>query len=230
MVLVARSRGVDREAVTEPKTDVAPVAELTSVINPASVVTVKADISKEAIKIFDALLLRPGFGETFAALGFQGEDSWRAAARIRIAFLPAAADKLSVKHDEAGGWWSDPDVCWLTGLHHTKEGWYCNKELYEQLLWWSALPELMKTNPDPAAEKSRLQKISKSIETDVLAAQQANYRLRRPAAAEILPAPMVDRRKPVANGTKKDLDPEIATEEREVVVLATSPSPAAKKK
>src|SRR5208337_375255 len=75
-------------------------------------------------------------------------------------------------------WWSDADLRWLTGLHETSEGWYFNKESHEQMVWWSALPELVKIEAEPAAEKLRLRKLSRAIESELLAAERVHFRLR----------------------------------------------------
>jgi glycosidase len=131
-----------------------------------------------AIELFDQLRLRSAFGETFGFIGVEGEDAWRAAARIRVAFLPVSPEHRSVDQDETGPWWSDADVRWLTGLHDASGVWYFNKESYEQMVWWSALPDLLKTEVDAAAEKLRLRKLAKAIETELTAAQEAKYRLR----------------------------------------------------
>jgi len=43
-----------------------------------------------ALDIFDRLRLRAPFAQAFAALGFEGEESWRAAARIKVLLLAGA--------------------------------------------------------------------------------------------------------------------------------------------
>ncbi len=134
-------------------------------------------IDRRAIALYDQLRLRTAFGEAFAFIGVEGEDAWRAAARIRVAFLPATVARRSVKHDQDGGWWSDADVRWLTGLHETAAGWFFNQESLEQMVWWSALPELVKIDSDPAAEKLRLRRLEEEIAAELLAAERAHYRL-----------------------------------------------------
>ena len=141
----------------------------------------KEAVAARAIKVFDRLRLRNAFAEAFGHLGMEGEDAWRAAARIRVAFLPETDGSKSAAHDVTSGWWSDPDVRWLTGLHETADGWYFNQESYEQMLWWSALPELVKAETDPAAETLRLRKIAREIDAVLAAARAAGYRLKRKA-------------------------------------------------
>ncbi len=43
-----------------------------------------------ALDLFDRLRLREPFAQAFAALGFEGEESWRAAARIKVLLLAGA--------------------------------------------------------------------------------------------------------------------------------------------
>jgi glycosidase len=143
-------------------------------------------VHERALALYDQLRLRAAFAEAFAFIGVEGEDAWRAAARIRVAFLPGAPDGRGVDQDESQGWWSDPDARWLTGLHETEEGWFFNKESHQQLVWWTTLPELVKIELDPAAEKLRLKALAKAVESEMAAAERVGYRLRAPleAAAE----------------------------------------------
>ncbi len=142
-----------------------------------------AAIDKRAIALYDQLRLRTAFGESFAFIGVEGEDAWRAAARIRVASLPGAPESRSVKHTETQGWWSDADVRWLTGLHEAPgsseftAGWFFNKESHQQMVWWSTLPELVRIEIDPAAEKQRLNKLAKAIDAELLDAEDVHYRL-----------------------------------------------------
>jgi hypothetical protein len=43
-----------------------------------------------ALDLFDRLRLREPFAQSFAALGFEGEESWRVAARIKVVLLTGA--------------------------------------------------------------------------------------------------------------------------------------------
>jgi glycosidase len=45
---------------------------------------------KVALDVFDRLRLREPFAQAFAALGFEGEEAWRAAARIKVVLLSGA--------------------------------------------------------------------------------------------------------------------------------------------
>jgi glycosidase len=182
-------------------------------------------VAARAIALFDQLRLRSAFGEAFGQLGLEGEDAWRAAGRIRIAFLPEAPGTRSAAQTEDGGWWGDADVRWLTGLHQTDDGWYFNQESYEQLLWWSLLPELIKTDPDAAKEKLRLRKLAGEVEAELALARSEGYRLRSTVESPTEPeAATADPIAAVVEAPVVPLDPDIAIEEGEVVILETAPS------
>ena len=74
--------------------------------------------SMAALQAFDQLRLRDPLAQAFAQLGMHGEDSWRAAARVRIAFL---SETLAGKEDLVGGYprplWDDADARWLIDVH-----------------------------------------------------------------------------------------------------------------
>jgi glycosidase len=46
---------------------------------------------RKALDLFDRLRLREPFGQAFSTLGFEGEDAWRAAARIKVLLLNGAS-------------------------------------------------------------------------------------------------------------------------------------------
>ena len=45
---------------------------------------------RAALDLFDRLRLREPFAHAFAALGFEGEEAWRVAARIKVLLLTGA--------------------------------------------------------------------------------------------------------------------------------------------
>ncbi|HEY4048335.1 MAG TPA: alpha-amylase family glycosyl hydrolase [Acidobacteriaceae bacterium] len=103
-----------------------------------------------AFKAFEQLRLREPLAKAFEQLGVHGENSWRAAARVRIAFLiemdEASAEKSAGLPRKL---WDQSDVRWLMHVHlaevHGDEPpvEYFNKELHEQLLWWIQIPKLI---------------------------------------------------------------------------------------
>ncbi|HEV2274915.1 MAG TPA: alpha-amylase family glycosyl hydrolase [Acidobacteriaceae bacterium] len=130
--------------------------------------------AQAALEAFDRLRLRDALARSFDQLGIHGEDSWRAAARIRSGFL---AETLAAGQDRVAGYprqfWDDPDVRWLidvhrapvhlpgasnsTGAGHHEEAQpvgeqYFNKELHEQLLWWLQLPALLRMAQKPVKD------------------------------------------------------------------------------
>jgi hypothetical protein len=101
-----------------------------------------------ALRAFDWMRLREPLARSFSQSGFEGEDSWRAAARVRSAFLAEASGPKRI-----AGYppqlWEDPDAQWLIGLHEAADlqmgrTRYFNREQHEQLLWWIQLPVLVK--------------------------------------------------------------------------------------
>jgi glycosidase len=236
------------DAVSQPAAElvqpasIAVIEGLPTIVPSAAAATGKrsqAAIDQRAIALYDQLRLRAAFGESFAFIGVEGEDAWRASARIRVASLPGAPESRSVEQDETQGWWSDADVRWLTGLHQSAEGWHFNKESHQQMVWWSTLPELVRVDLDSAAEKRRLKNLAKAIEAELLEAERVHYRLpgTEPASKTPSPPPAVAVSALTSpevvvgqlKGTGELTNPEIATTEQQVVVLTGTPSATSKK-
>jgi glycosidase len=99
---------------------------------------------------FDRLQLRNALAETFATLGLQGDDPWRAAARVRLQLLhpPTATSTL-----HSSTLWNQPDVRWLTGVNLSDGNTWFNKEQFEALVVWREIPALLEattSQPEPA--------------------------------------------------------------------------------
>ncbi|HVJ09181.1 MAG TPA: alpha-amylase family glycosyl hydrolase [Acidisarcina sp.] len=58
------------------------------------------DPEHTAVDLFDRLRLRQPLGQAFTALGFEGEDGWRAAARIKVLLLVGASKQTPAGSDE----------------------------------------------------------------------------------------------------------------------------------
>lgn len=161
------------------------------------------DRTQRKFDSFDRLRLREPLARVFDRLGLEGEDSWRAAARVRLA--AAVAAEPDARNHVAGlpAWvWDDPDARWLLEIHdssgpaseaHT----YFNKELHEQLLWWLSLPELIEiagassaratkkesgkpaaqAKPSMTAQEPTLSKLEHKIQKALADANRAGYRL-----------------------------------------------------
>ncbi len=132
-----------------------------------------------AVTVFDALRLRQAIAEGLAKLGLQGEDRWRAAARIRASFAHASwcpvAEEPSARMVPSLSWEHDPDVAWLLGVHEYKGDRYFNKESFEQLIWWGVLPALL--NLTPADEAKVLTKVETEIRDRFKIAAAGGYQV-----------------------------------------------------
>jgi hypothetical protein len=111
--------------------------------------------------LFEQLRLREPLARAFTVGGGSSEDGWRAAARVRMAFLrptppPAKPAKARAEEELAGfprSFWDDGDARWLLKVHQASGEWYFNKELHQQLLWWAQLPDLLALAAKAPAEK-----------------------------------------------------------------------------
>jgi hypothetical protein len=123
------------------------------------------DAAATALGLFDRLRLRHAFARAFSVGDQVTEDGWRAAARIRLAFFCqtlASVKPTKVAGEEAfAGFaravWDEPDVRWLLQANESAGEWYFNKELHQQILWWTELPGLLRTvpSPEPAANNKK---------------------------------------------------------------------------
>jgi hypothetical protein len=147
-----------------------------------------------ALDIFDRLRLREPFAQAFTALGFEGEEGWRVAARVKVGLLTwagvgkpeeptAATEPASFTAERVAlspALWLDPDVRWLTGVHEAEGREYMVRERYEELLWWLLMPSLLRlageTAPSRmAANRATVQTMSSTIEEALEAAEAAGY-------------------------------------------------------
>jgi len=195
------------------------LAESIDVENPEAV----------ALDLFDRLRLREPFAQAFAALGFEGEEGWRVAARIKVVLLtsagvgrrselapaveasPAVADAPVDVYESTAAeaelaipasvpvaisasaeaeppiaegnaaispdLWLDPDVRWLTGAHEAEGHSYLVRESYEELLWWSLMPALLRLAGESAPSRAKAEAMSKTVEEAIAAAETAGYRI-----------------------------------------------------
>ena len=92
VVLPSRSPRIDSTAVWAPVLGWILLEVLAEWIESKSAsgeaTPLREAVNKRAITLFDQLRLRSAFGESFGFIGVEGEDSWRAAGRIRVAFSP----------------------------------------------------------------------------------------------------------------------------------------------
>jgi glycosidase len=155
-----------------------------------------------ALDAFDRLRLREPFAQAFRALGFEGEEGWRVAARIKVVLLtgagvgsgqaassvePAAKTHKAVAVESrapeqhsaglAPALWLDPDVRWLTGVHEAEGKEYLVRERYEELLWWMLMPSLLRLAGEAAPKRAMVDELSKAVEEALKAAEDAGYRI-----------------------------------------------------
>ena len=150
-----------------------------------------------ALDLFDRLRLREPFAQAFTALGFEGEEGWRVAARIKVVLLTgagigkpeegSAATAASSADQPARGaeervalppaLWSDPDVRWLSGVHEAEGHTYLAREPYEELLWWLLMPSLLRLAGDAVPSRTAVQAMSRTVEEALETAEAADYRV-----------------------------------------------------
>ena len=106
--------------------------------------------------LFDELDLRAPLAETFASFGIDGEDAWRAAARVRLLLRCKDAPTATLLSEE---FWNDPDVRWLAGVHDYEGKTYIVRESLEALQGWLQLPALL----DAAADTSAVSREDNSL-------------------------------------------------------------------
>jgi hypothetical protein len=163
--------------------------------------------TRTALDLFDRLRLRAPFAHAFAALGFEGEEAWRVAGRIKVLLLvcggiddrpepePPSPIKSSTTHakipppapavpkrcDEgvalAPALWLDPDVRWLTGAHEAEGHTYFIHERYEELLWWLLMPSLLRLAGEAVPNTAKLKELSDGIHSLLASAKKAGYRV-----------------------------------------------------
>jgi hypothetical protein len=184
---------------------------------------------RAALDLFDRLRLREPLGHAFQALGFEGEEAWRVAARIKVALLVEA--KVFTTGDETAAvpsarpvipvlspaLWQDPDVRWLTGAHESEGRWYFVKEAYEELLWWLQLPALCKM-AESKASASEAHAMAKAIAGAVEAATRAGYSIDALLAeSEAIPAAQVEPEAPKETApTETNIDGANGVKEKEL--------------
>jgi glycosidase len=140
-----------------------------------------ADAVRAAAGLFDDLRLRGPMAEAFEALGLKGEERWRAAARVRAAFVDAS---WAVGAEAAPGrvvapfsWLHDPDIAWLIGVHEYEGVRYFVKEPFERLLWWMALPRLLALAGPPAPAPEAMRALEQRLRARMRAAAEAGYKV-----------------------------------------------------
>ncbi len=145
---------------------------------------------------FESLHLRKVLSKAFKALQVEGEDSWSAAARVKLllpASVPATVSQKAAAKSETVArlvdlMSTDPDVRWLTGVHTAGAATYFIKEPFEQLLWWLQLPRLVEASHSISPDSRALKQVAEAVTSGQAAAVSAGYDLGRLEKA-LAPAP-----------------------------------------
>jgi glycosidase len=149
-----------------------------------------------ALELFDRLRLREPFAQLFAALGFEGEEAWRVAARVKVGLLigagvgQAETAESSAPDGEASAsspvlWpslWLDADVRWLCGVHQAEGHDYLVRERYEELLWWLLMPSLLRlagesTTGRVTSNRTAVRAMRQNLDEALAIAEAASYRV-----------------------------------------------------
>src|SRR5262249_47599938 len=129
--------------------------------------------AESAARLFDSLRLRGILAEAVERLGLDGEECWRAAARVRVALAHAPSARggalATAARAPALDWLRDQDAAWLTGVHEYEGVQYFVKEPFERLVWWRALGILL----DLAADASASLQAVRGLERDIAEAIEA---------------------------------------------------------
>ncbi len=160
------------------------ISVLASIVAWAAMVAVgeyadPTDADCAASRILDQQRLREPIAESLNRLGLSGDERWRAAARIRalLAHKPWGPGDDTKKPRAPFSWLQDPDVAWLIGVHSYQDVRYFNKESYEQLLWWMALPALLRIAAKPKPDPAAVEMLEEQIEARSRAAAEAEYQI-----------------------------------------------------
>jgi hypothetical protein len=117
---------------------------------------------------FDELRLRSALAEMFSTVGIYGEDSWRAAARIRVLLAQQATLPETIGSNQ---FWEDPDVQWLLGKSEAHGSTYFEKEKFEELLTWLQVIDLTVLSEKEALDRNE------QLEYIFDLAKQAEYQI-----------------------------------------------------
>jgi glycosidase len=121
-------------------------------------------------QLFEAMRLREPLAEAFAKCGLQGEEQWRAAARLRASFAHAGGLNAGM------GWIHDPEVAWLIGVHEYDGVSYLVKEHFENFLWWMVFRDLLEVAGKPSSDRQRIAAVSKAVSDRMDAVEKGGYR------------------------------------------------------
>jgi glycosidase len=124
-----------------------------------------------AARAFDVLRLRGPLAEAFATVGIEGEERWRAAARVRASFQHAG-------HANAPYTWThDPDAAWVIGAHQFEGVSYVAAEQFERLLWWMALRNFLAVMAESRPGLKRVAAIAEEVHRILESVEREGWRV-----------------------------------------------------
>jgi hypothetical protein len=137
----------------------------------------KAD---ERLAAFDQLQLRSALTDVFSYLGIEGEDTWRAAARIRILLSGTykSSGLLNGASTFSRKFWDEPDVQWLLAVNESEETLYFNNECLEEMFWWLQLPGLIEQLEKGSVNPQVLVGIQREYDVQLARAKEAGYKFK----------------------------------------------------
>jgi hypothetical protein len=148
------------------------------VLDALSSIQTISETEQAAAADFDGLRLREPLAESFMSLGMAGENRWQAAARIRASFAHAAWNPSSQPSKRSVLTWEhDPEIGWLIGSHEYEGIRYFNKEMFERLVCWSALPALLEILAKPSPDQKVVAEVKERIRRRIEIAESAGYRV-----------------------------------------------------
>jgi hypothetical protein len=136
------------------------------------------DTAVSALELFDRLRLREPLARAFSVGNEITEDGWRGAARVRLAFFCKSLRSTPLSF--AGfprELWDDDNARWLLKVHEATGEWYFNKELHQQILWWTQLPDLLQLSAKKARTGRSIRAIEKALEAALEEAEECGFRL-----------------------------------------------------
>jgi hypothetical protein len=145
-----------------------------------SILKSASENADERLAAFDQLQLRSALTDVFSHLGIEGEDTWRAAARIRILLSGTyqSSGLLNGTSTFSRKFWDEPDVQWLLAVNESEETLYFNKECLEEMFWWLQLPGLIEQLEKGSVSPQVLVAIQREYDVQLARAKEAGYKFK----------------------------------------------------
>jgi hypothetical protein len=155
-----------------------------------------------SLALYDELRLRHALAESFSAVGLHGEQTWRAAAMVRVLLRmnTEPSPETVIRSEE---FWDDPDVRWLAGINSSAGKEYLHQEEFEALICWLQLPALVAIAQRPAPFSEVANEIAATAVVLTRAAENAGYDLR--LFLDLLPTETTKDKSDISAGSSKTL-------------------------